>query len=87
MKTPGKWLLLWTSLTLPRVSLKPAIMLRIQTMTALCAFALLSACSKQETESADLIFKNGVIYTVDPARPWAEAIAIKGDRILRVEIR
>ncbi len=53
-------------------------------MTALCAFALLSACSKQETESADLIFKNGVIYTVDPARPWAEAIAIKGDRILRV---
>ena len=57
---------------------------RIQTITALCAFALLSACAKQEKESADLIFKNGVIYTVDPANPWVEAIAIKGDRILQV---
>ena len=57
---------------------------RIQTIAALCVFALLSACSKQEKESADLIFKNGVIYTVDPAHPWVEAIAIKGDRILQV---
>lgn len=33
---------------------------------------------------ADLILTNGRIYTVDAARPWAEAIAIRGERILAV---
>lgn len=34
--------------------------------------------------TADLVFKNGNIYTVNDARPKAEAVAIKGDRILFV---
>jgi predicted amidohydrolase YtcJ len=33
---------------------------------------------------ADLLFKNGNIYTVNDARPKAEAVAIKGDRIIFV---
>jgi predicted amidohydrolase YtcJ len=33
---------------------------------------------------ADLVFKNGNIYTVNDARPKAEAVAIKGDRIVFV---
>ena len=34
--------------------------------------------------TADLVLVNGRIYTVDPARPWAEAVSIRGDRILAV---
>lgn len=33
---------------------------------------------------ADLILVNGRIYTLDPQRPWAEAIATAGERILAV---
>ena len=33
---------------------------------------------------ADLILTNGRIYTVDAARPWAEAVAIHGSRIAAV---
>ena len=35
-------------------------------------------------ESADLVFKNGAIYTADAARSWADAVAIKGGRIIYV---
>lgn len=34
--------------------------------------------------SADLLFVNGAVYTVDAARTWAEAIAVKGGRIAAV---
>lgn len=33
---------------------------------------------------ADVVLVNGRIYTVDPARPWAEAVAISGTRIAAV---
>jgi len=33
---------------------------------------------------ADLVLTNGRIYTVDGAKPWAEAVAIRGPRILAV---
>ena len=36
------------------------------------------------TQSADLILHNGAIYTVNARKPWAEAVAIKGDRIVAV---
>lgn len=32
----------------------------------------------------DLVLLNGRVYTVEPERPWAEAVAIAGDRILAV---
>lgn len=34
--------------------------------------------------TADLILVNGRIYTLDPQRPWAEAIATEGERIRAV---
>lgn len=46
------------------------------------AFLFYQAPTK--VEPADLVFKNGNIYTVNDARPKAEAVAIKGDRILFV---
>ncbi len=33
---------------------------------------------------ADLILTNARVYTADPAHPWAEAVAVAGDRILAV---
>lgn len=36
----------------------------------------------QANGAADLVFKNGNIYTVDAARSWAEAIAIKNQKIV-----
>ncbi len=35
-------------------------------------------------EHADLVFLSGAVYTVDPQRPWAEAIAVRGGRIVAV---
>ncbi|MFL5766837.1 MAG: amidohydrolase [Actinomycetota bacterium] len=32
----------------------------------------------------DLLLRNARVYTVDPARPWAEAVAIDGERIVWV---
>jgi predicted amidohydrolase YtcJ len=32
----------------------------------------------------DLVLLNGRVYTVDAARPWAEAVAVRGDRIVAV---
>jgi predicted amidohydrolase YtcJ len=34
--------------------------------------------------TADLVLVNGRIYTLDPAKPWAEAVAIAGDRLSAV---
>jgi predicted amidohydrolase YtcJ len=33
---------------------------------------------------ADLILVNGVVYTVDASRPWAQAIAVRGGRLVVV---
>src|SRR5580698_8244288 len=34
---------------------------------------------------ADMILTNGQIYTMDPAHPWATAVAIRGETIIGVE--
>jgi predicted amidohydrolase YtcJ len=36
------------------------------------------------SEHADLIFLNGAVYTVDAARSWARAVAVRGGRIVAV---
>lgn len=43
----------------------------------------LIACSPA-AEYADLVLINGTVYTLDDARPNAEAIAVRGDRIVAV---
>ncbi|WP_395672893.1 amidohydrolase [Phenylobacterium sp.] len=35
-------------------------------------------------EPADFVFANGRVYTVNPAQPWAGAVAIRGGRIVHV---
>lgn len=36
------------------------------------------------TEHADLIIHHARLYTVDPHRPWASAVAVRGERIVHV---
>src|SRR5262245_47465035 len=33
---------------------------------------------------ADLVVTGARVYTLEPAQPWAEAVALRGDRILKV---
>ncbi len=48
-------------------------------------FIFLVACDERSAEgSADIVLVNGGIYTVDAARRWAEAAAIRGGRIVAV---
>ncbi|MDI5980538.1 amidohydrolase family protein, partial [Amycolatopsis magusensis] len=35
--------------------------------------------------AADLILTNATVYTVDPTRPWASALAVKDGRVLSLE--
>ena len=50
-------------------------------LAALCA--VLGACGGAKP-MADKILVNGRIWTADPARPWAEAAALRDGRILAV---
>jgi predicted amidohydrolase YtcJ len=47
------------------------------------AVILAGSCSKKP-EPADLVILNARVYTVNPAQPWAEAVAIKGEKIIFV---
>ncbi len=46
-----------------------------------CAWPRLAAAGP---EQADTVFLNGAVYTMDPARPRAEAVAVRGKRIVHV---
>jgi predicted amidohydrolase YtcJ len=51
---------------------------------AVLAFTVLGAGAVGAQDSADVILVNGRIYTLEESRPWAEALAIEGNRILAV---
>ncbi|MBT8098427.1 MAG: amidohydrolase family protein, partial [Gammaproteobacteria bacterium] len=64
------------------------MMLRTKAIPLLLA-ALLSACAKHPsgdsaTSHADTVFINGAVYTMDAARSWQRAVAIRDDRIVYV---
>jgi hypothetical protein len=52
-------------------------------LVALLSAFILSPATTKPTP-ADLVFKNGNIYTVNELQPQAEAVAVKGDRIIFV---
>jgi len=53
-------------------------------IAAIFAILIGVACSNREPLGADLLIRNARVYTVDDAQPWAEAVAIRGDRIVWV---
>src|SRR4051794_5664547 len=42
------------------------------------------ATAEEASAPADLIVVNARVYTLDAKQPWAEAIAVRGDKILKV---
>jgi len=44
----------------------------------------LVSCNSKKAEPADLVFTNGIVYTVDEANPTSEAVAVKNGLILAV---
>jgi predicted amidohydrolase YtcJ len=50
----------------------------------LCSAFVVAAVAAQGGQPPELILTNARIYTLDPARPWAEAVAVSGSRILAV---
>jgi len=53
-------------------------------MRVLTLILAVAASVPAAAQTADLILLNGRVYTLDPERPWAEAVAIEGDRITAV---
>ena len=51
---------------------------------AVCVLVVLSAGCARKPEPADLVLTNGKIVTVDEARPRAEALAVRGGKIVEV---
>jgi hypothetical protein len=51
----------------------------------IAALLAVLACAGLAAEApADLVFTGGAVYTVDPARSWAQAVAVRSGRILFV---
>src|SRR5438105_7568418 len=55
---------------------------RLSIVFGISLFCLCSVASPVQAEIADIIFEKGNIYTVSERQPHAEAIAVKGDRIV-----
>ena len=53
-------------------------------LATVCAFLITATVAGEEKPAADLIVTNAKLYTVDKARPRAEAVAIIGARIVAV---
>lgn len=52
--------------------------------TILLTTLTLGACTKPPGEPADLAILDARVWTGDPAQPWAEAVAVRGDAIAAV---
>lgn len=52
--------------------------------SVLLSLSFLPLCLFSQPRSADLILVNGKVWTVDPSKPTAEAVAVIGDRIVAV---
>ena len=53
-------------------------------LTVFIGIVLISCGEKKVKEPADLVLTNGIIATMEEANPQAEAVAIKGEKILAV---
>lgn len=61
--------------------------MRLSSALAVCfaGFLFVAGCQAQQQEDvADTIFRNGRIYTVSEAQPWAEAVVVDGSEIVYV---
>ena len=59
-------------------------MVFISLFTVGCATSNRISTESESQATADLVVRNGAIYTVDEAKTWAEAVAVKDERIVFV---
>ncbi len=49
-------------------------------------FSLAASCAvPSKKDVVDLVFLNGSVWTVNPDQPWAEAVAVEGEKIFKVD--
>jgi predicted amidohydrolase YtcJ len=53
-------------------------------VTLLCLSFAMAASAQWKTQPADTIVLHGKIYTLNPKQAWAEALAIRGERVVAV---
>jgi len=53
-------------------------------LAATIAPAAAAPASPSAQAKADIVFRNGAVYTVDRVRSWAEAVAVRGEKIVYV---
>jgi predicted amidohydrolase YtcJ len=67
--------------------------MKLFSITLILATFVMAGCTQESSENltkssrevaADYLFTNGKIYTVDSDMPWAEAVAVKGKKIIFV---
>ncbi len=56
--------------------------MKLKFLLIACFFAV--GCSEAPDDGADIVFMNAAAYTLNEHMPWAEAVAIKDDRIVYV---
>ena len=56
----------------------------IQFYSLLITLLFISSCKQEPKEAADIIYYNGLIYTMNDQQPTAESVAVKGDKIFAV---
>jgi len=61
--------------------MRPSIRSRSVLMLVAALLVLVAAGCGPRVEPADLVLTNGHVATVDPAKPTAEAIAVRGDKV------
>ena len=59
-------------------------MVLISLLTVGCGAGNRISTESESQGTADLVVRNGAIYTVDEAKTWAEAVAVKDERIVFV---
>jgi predicted amidohydrolase YtcJ len=64
------------------VTCTQSIMRRLTSLGLVCCLAVIVACRSQP--SATLVIRHARVYTVDSTQPWAQAVAVQGERIVYV---
>lgn len=53
-------------------------------ISVLCLVVVVFLLGQLNAQTADTVFVNGKVYTVNENQPWAEAVAVKGNKIIYV---
>ena len=56
----------------------------MKSLISVSVFFLSAVCSLATAQQADTVYTNARIYTVNEAQPWADAVAIKDGKFIKV---